>query len=266
MRAAVAWLLVCGAVSVEVRAEGADGRFERRESPHFVLHQDVDLDRASGWHGSVRFERDVLATLESAYDALDTRLGLRPERKIAVWIQDPAWFDARFAGLFPFGVAGFYGRTIQVRGDVAVTTTLSRTLHHELVHAALDARAPSLVAPAWWNEGLAEWFESRAHGARRLTAGQWARLAAVSRDGGWLSIAQLSGPNLAGVPPARAADAYLISRALVDLLARRSGDASLARTLDVWVRTRDLERALQRVHRLSSVELEAALRAELAGR
>lgn len=155
---------------------GADGRFEERESSHFVLYQDVDIDRRSGFHGAARFEKEVLRSLESAYVSMDRWLGLRPERKLPVYVYDPGVFDAQFGGLFKFSVAGFYAGAIRIRGDVAVTQRLSRTLHHELVHAALDAAAPSLAAPAWWNEGLAEWFEARAHGARRLTVGEWGAL------------------------------------------------------------------------------------------
>ena len=141
--------------------EGADGHFEKRTSSHFVLYQDVDIDRSSGFRGSRRFEQQVLAILEQAYVQLDHFLGLRPERPISVVVLDPRIYDATYGGLFRFSSAGFYGDKIHVRGDVVVSDKLARTLHHELVHAALDAVAPSLVVPAWFNEGSAVWFEAR---------------------------------------------------------------------------------------------------------
>ena len=158
--------------------EGADGRFERRESLHFTLYQDVDLDEHSGVYGSRQFEQNVLRELEGAYELLGHLLDLRPNRKLSVSIWDPALFDARFAGLFRFPAAGFYGGSIQIRGGERVTVSLVQVLHHELVHAALDAEAPNLVLPAWLNEGLAEWFESRSIGKRTLSSASGRRSSA----------------------------------------------------------------------------------------
>ena len=42
---------------------GADGRFEKRTSSHFVLYQDVDIDEVGGIRGSRRFEQQVLDEL-----------------------------------------------------------------------------------------------------------------------------------------------------------------------------------------------------------
>jgi protein SCO1/2 len=148
----------------EAQARGADGKFEKRTSSHFVLFQDVAIDESSGLRGSRRFEQLVLAELESAYDRLHALLGLEPPRPIEVVIYDPAIFDRQFAGLFRFSAAGFYAGVIRVRGDTVLGVPLSRVLHHELVHAALDAAMPSTALPAWLNEGLAEWFEARASG------------------------------------------------------------------------------------------------------
>ena len=63
---------------------GADGQFEKRESSHFVLYQDVDIDETGGLRGSRRFEQQVLESLEKGYDQLDRYLGLRPPRKLEV--------------------------------------------------------------------------------------------------------------------------------------------------------------------------------------
>ena len=256
----VALLLVAAPAAAD---RGADGRFDRRDSSHFALYQDVDIDRAGGWNGSVRFERDVLASLEQGYDQLDDLLGLRPRRRLAVWVYDPGVFDERFAGRFRFRVAGFYGDAIHVRGDTAVTLQLSRTLHHELVHAAMAEQAPSLGLPAWLNEGLAEWFESRSHGKRRLSAGEWGYLEAAERRGSWIAVTPLAVPSFIGLRGDAAGLAYLESYALVDSLARRGGDASVSRFLGELIRSRSVDRALRRVYRIGLSELEPALRAEL---
>lgn len=263
-RIGVVLVLALGAASpAAALGEGADGRFETRRSPHFVLHQDVDIDRRSGFRGSDRFERDVLATLEAAYRRLDDWLGLRPDRMIQVWIYDPAVFDARFGGVFRYPIAGFYGGTIHVRGDQLVHQGLVRTLHHELVHAALDQAAPSLAVPAWLNEGLAEWFEHRAGGGRHLDAAQWSALGRAFQGGFWIPIGELSAPNLAGFTPELVGLAYLQSYALVDVLYRRGGHDGLGRLLAGYLRSRDLERAMRRQFRIGILDLEATLLAEL---
>ena len=43
---------------------GADGKFSKRDSSHFVLFQDVDIDESAGLRGSRRFEQDVLEAFQ----------------------------------------------------------------------------------------------------------------------------------------------------------------------------------------------------------
>jgi hypothetical protein len=152
---------------------------------------------------------------------------------------------------------------IRVRGDVSVSWALASTLRHELVHAALDAAAPSLVLPAWLNEGLAEWFEARAGGRRGLGPGEAAALRSAAARGALPSLADLSAPSFAGLSPDAAGLAYLTSYALVDHLARLRGEGAVRELVEGLMRSRDLERSLQRAARTSSFGLEASLRAEL---
>ena len=176
-------LLAALALPVAARNRGADGNFAKRESSHFVLYQDVDIDRSAGLRGSRRFEQQVLDELESAYALLDKMLGLRPKRRIDVVVYDADVFDGKFGGRFRFAAAGFYNGAIAIRGETRVTTRLVRVLHHELVHAAFDAAAPSLVLPAWMNEGVAEWFEARATSKRYLSPGELGHLQRASNAG-----------------------------------------------------------------------------------
>jgi hypothetical protein len=261
-------VLVCAIaalVSAPATAEGrgADGEFDRRESPHFTLYQDVAIDEAGGFRGSRRFEQQVLDELERAYDALGHWLALRPQRPIDVVVYDPQLFDATFAGLFRFPAAGFYHGVIRVRGDVQLTGRLSRVLHHELVHAALDAAAPTLLLPGWVNEGVAEWFEARVTGKRGLSTGERAALAGLHRKGELHSLAALAVPGFGGLGGRGAQIAYLESYALIDYLVRERGDRALGDLLEELVRSRNLDRALRRVYRLDARELEARFAAEL---
>ena len=65
--ALAALLLALGSVvavsGASARDRGADGNYEKRTSSHFVLYQDVDIDRSSGLRGSRAFEQRVLARI-----------------------------------------------------------------------------------------------------------------------------------------------------------------------------------------------------------
>jgi len=256
-RCAVLWIpLLIAAAPASAADRGADGRFDQRSSSHFVLYQDVDIDETGGFHGSRRFEQQVLASLEGAYESLDRLLGLRPERKLEVVIYDPGVFDASFAGRFRFQAAGFYAGIIRIRGATELSVGLQRVLHHELVHAALDAEAPNLRLPAWINEGGAEWFEARALGKRGLSSGEWNALRQWRAQGALFSLAQLSMPSYVRLSQSQAQVAYLQSYALIEFLARTHGERDLARFYEELLRFRDLGRALRRVYRLDGMRLE----------
>jgi hypothetical protein len=251
------------ALPIAAGARGADGEFEQRRSSHFVLQQDVAIDEVGGFHGSRRFEEQVLAELERAYDELGEWLSLRPRRRIDVVVYDPARFDAEFGGQFRFPAAGFYHGVIRVRGDTALTDALSRVLHHELVHAALDAAAPTLWLPGWVNEGTAEWFEARTAGQRGLGPHQRAALSALARSGNLYGLSALATPSFAGLAMGSAQVAYLESYALVDYLARQHGERSLATFLSALIKSRNLDRALRRVYRVDAETLEARFAQDL---
>jgi hypothetical protein len=244
---------------------GADGKFEKRVSSHFILWQDVAIDRTSGFRGTRRFEKKVLAVLEEAYDRLDDELRLEPARKMEVIVYDPQIFDLTFAGRFGFSAAGFYSGSIHVRGGTIVSERLVRTLHHELVHAAFDAAAPSLVLPAWLNEGVAEWFEARAVGKRSLSAREFRVLATAAQQGQLFSLYQLSSRSFGRMNPEAAQLAYLQSYAFIDYLTRGHGDRSLRELCRTLLRKRDLERAVVSTYRDELYELEAAFVSELRG-
>jgi len=257
-------LLVLAAAGVgSARGRGADGDFEKRESSHFVLFQDVDIDQSGGFHGSRRFEQQVLDGLEAAYQQLDRTLGLRPARKLDVVIYDAAIFDRQFAGLFRFAAAGFYSGIIRVRGGERFSEQLSRVLAHELVHAALAAATPSAVYPAWFNEGLAEWFEARIHGKRHLSAGEIAELRSARANGQLIAFDALGMPSFSRLSAGAARLAYLQSYALMEFLARGHGERALREFCVELVRTGDIVRTLRRVFRSDLRGLEVAFIADL---
>jgi hypothetical protein len=252
-----ALVLLASAEPARARDRGADGSFEKRTSSHFALYQDVDIDKTSGLRGSRNFENQVLDTLESAYDKLDQYLSLRPRRRIDVVIYDPQLFDAQFAGMFRFAAAGFYSGTIHIRGDVRVHQSLVGTLHHELVHAAFDAEAPSLGLPAWFNEGVSEWFEARSIGKRQLSVRQFRALSQNAAAGTMFGLAQLSSRSFGGFGQEAAQLAYLQSYAFIDYLSHEYGERSLRGLVATLLRKRDLSRAFETSYHRGLPELEA---------
>jgi len=258
---AAAWVLVLVLVATSSSAvgdRGADGEFARRDSFHFTLYQDVDIDESAGLYGSRKFEQDLLRELEAAFDRLDQILDLRPGKKLVVYVWDPALFDREYRHLFRFPAAGFYGGAIHIRGDVRITPGLVRVLHHELVHAAFDGEAPRLVLPAWLNEGVAEWFEARALGKRSLGGRERNAIGKFARAGSLLPLGDLSAPSLGGFGPDAAAAAYLQSYAFIDHLVARHGERSLVRFLSAVVQSHSLDRGARRAYRSDLAELEAA--------
>jgi hypothetical protein len=261
---AVLTLIPLSAAAVGDR--GADGEFARRDSFHFNLFQDVDIDEVSGLYGSRKFEQEVLSELESAYDRLGTLLSLRPERKIDVYVWDPSLFDAKYAGLFRFSAAGFYNGAIHIRGLTQVTPSLVRVLHHELVHAAFDAEAPRVALPAWMNEGIAEWFEVRAIGKRGITGQERAVLSKLAAQGHLFALADMSGRSLGGFDTNAASVAYLESYAFIDFLVRSHGEDRLVQFWSAVIRSRSLDRGARRAYRKPLADLEADFRRSLSAR
>ena len=248
--------LLPGAAS---HAQGADGDFEQRTSSHFVLYQDVAIDDAGGFHGSRRFEQEVLRVLENAYDSLERLLDLRAGERIEVVVYDPALFDREFRGLFRFPAAGFYHGVIRIRGDVSVTQQLARVLPHELVHAALHNASRALIYPGWVNEGGAEWFEARSMGKRGLSARELQVLGDLQRGGELHSLQALNVPAFGRMGGRPAAVTYLQSYGLIDHLVRHhGGERALARFYGELIRSRNLDRALKRTYRLDQRTLEAS--------
>ena len=266
---ALIWMVaaLAGGAAFAIGDEGADGRFERRESFHFTLYQDVDIDEYGGLRGSRAFEQQVLRELEAAYDLLDKLLSLRPEKKLIVYVWDATLFDAQFAGLFRFPAAGFYGGSIHIRGGQAVNSSLVRVLHHELVHAAFDAEAPRLRLPAWMNEGIAEWFEARAVGKRSLSGRESAVLKEMAKRGALFSIADLSAPSLGGFGPEAAGLAYLQSYGMIDyLVQRRGGEDNLVKFWSGVLRSGSLGRGAKRAYREDLAGLDEGFRQSLGAR
>jgi tetratricopeptide (TPR) repeat protein len=123
--------------------------------------------QARGAHFAVLFEgpadetlaRRVVEILESAYWRIGNALNTYPAQPVTVVLYTREQF--RDVTQTPDWVAGMYdGRIrIPVRGALDHPIDLERILTHEYVHAVV-ASIGGRAAPAWLNEGLAEYFEA----------------------------------------------------------------------------------------------------------
>ena len=258
--ASLATTLICvSPTPLAATGGGADGEFSERRSLHFVLHQDVGIDNYTGWNGSRRFEQRVLGVLEDAYREVRSSLGVAPPRAVQVVVWDPELFERQYDGLFLFQAAGFYNGVIHVRGATNVSADLTATLHHEFVHATLDAASPRGSFPGWLNEGIAEYFERLALGRRTPSFGEYAALRNAHAEGRWIPLVELSQVSFGHLESERARLAYLESYAAVELLVRQQGADSLGRLLERIVKTNSVDRALRRTYRLDLAKLEKKL-------
>ena len=252
--------LICASPTpLAAAGDGADGEFSERRSLHFVLHQDVGIDSYTGWNGSRRFEIRVLDILEDAYRDVRSSLGVAPPRAVQVVVWDPELFQRQYDGLFRFQAAGFYDGVIHVRGATNVSAELTATLHHEFVHASLDAASPRGSFPGWLNEGIAEYFARLALGRRAPSFGEYAALRDAHAQGRWIPLAELGQTSFGHLDAERARLAYLESYAAVELLVRQKGADSLGRLLKRIPRTNSVDRALRRTYKLDLAELENEL-------
>ncbi len=168
--------------------------YKENESSHFKL-------RYSG-AAAPALARDVLRTLERHFSAIESELNFTPPEPIGVilYTQDafsditkaPAWAGALNDGRI----------RVPVQGLAAVDGELSRVLKHELTHSFIAQKTRSaciglaascgIRAPAWIQEGLAQWMEgqrSREDAAALVkiySAGQAIPLSRL--EGSWLNM------------------------------------------------------------------------------
>jgi tetratricopeptide (TPR) repeat protein len=123
--------------------------FDRKRLSHFIVSYEGETMESTG--------RLVLDALERSRASLISQLGYEPEEPVVVILYSrrsyremggPHWSAGFFDGKIRMPVGGLYQVDEQIR----------RTLHHELAHAFIHARAGDQV-PRWLHEGIAEYLE-----------------------------------------------------------------------------------------------------------
>jgi len=167
---------------------------------------------------------------------------LYPEKDFFDITRSPSWVGAIYDGKIKMPAGGLVERTAE----------LERVIFHEYTHA-LVFRLSRGRAPAWLNEGLAQYEE----GPHR--PGFAARAKALVSEGG-IPLKSLQGSFVA-MPPAEASKAYALSLSVTAFIIDEFGFSSLKRILTGLGRGLDLDAALRASIFLSLNDLEDSWRA-----
>ncbi len=167
---------------------------------------------------------------------------LYPKKDFFDITRSPSWVGAIYDGKIKMPAGGVVERT----GE------LERVIFHEYTHA-LVYRLSRGRAPAWLNEGLAQYEE----GVRRPGFGERAK-ALVAEGGMPLKSIQGSFMNMA---PERASKAYTLSLSVTAFIIDEFGFSSLKRILTGLGRGLDVDAALRSSIFLSYEALEESWRA-----
>ncbi len=201
--------------------------YKENESSHFKL-------RYSG-AAAPALARDVLRTLEKHFSTIESELDFTPPEPIGVilYTQDafsditkaPAWAGAVNDGRIRVPVQGLEG----------VDAELSRVLKHELTHSFIAQKTRSacmglkascaIHAPAWIQEGLAQWMEGQRSGDNAAV------LVQIYSDGHAIPLSRLEGSwlNMSGDT---AHYAYAWALANMEYIVQADGMGDMERILD----------------------------------
>ena len=204
------------ALKKALRDREEEAQYQENESAHFTLR----------YNGAAEplLARDVLRTLERHFAAIESELSYAPPDPIGVVLytqqafaditQAPAWVGALNDGRI----------RVPVQGLSSVTPELSRVLRHELTHSFVQQKARGR-APAWIQEGLAQWVEGKRSDG---TAAALARMAASSPEevsahftGDWMKM-----------PNETAAAAYAWALANVECVVHAGGMTDMQRIME----------------------------------
>ena len=212
------------------RETKAEADFSERETSHFTL-------RYEGKQTSESLRRELIATLEAAYDDLSRDLGGAIRNSIPVVLYtEQAFFDVTQAPAWSAAVNDGKLR-IPVEGVSSVTPELARVLKHELAHSFINQISGGRC-PQWLHEGIAQAMEPKS------VASRGRRLAALYRAHQEIPFNGLEG-SFMRFSPAEALLAYDESLATVEFISDTYGMS-------------DFHRILERIGQGSSTE--AALR------
>ena len=130
----------------EARAGGGN---KTQRLAHFIVSYDGAAMESTG--------RMVIDTMDRSYASLKSQLGFEPRERVVVILYTRR--DYKEMGGPDWSAGLFDGKIrVPVRGLQRLDEKIKTTLHHELAHAFIHARAGK-NAPRWIHEGIAEYVE-----------------------------------------------------------------------------------------------------------
>ncbi len=192
--------------------------------------------------------RGILRALEGDFQDLESQFDYTPPESIGVILYTGQAFSDITRAPNWVGALNDGRIRIPVQGLSSVTPELARVLKHELTHSFVGQKSHGR-APAWLQEGIAQWMEGRrsssAAGPLLDAAAQSAMPSLSSMEGSWMG---LSGGS--------AAFAYAWSLAVVESIIQSGGMTDIGRLLDRIATSSSTEAALREILRLDYAELQ----------
>ncbi|MBI3405958.1 MAG: tetratricopeptide repeat protein [Acidobacteria bacterium] len=188
------------------RDQQEEATYRENESSHFNLRYNGEA--------APQLAREVLHTLEAHFRAIESELNYTPPDSIGVILytaqaytditRAPAWAGALNDGRI----------RVPVQGLTSVTSELSRSLKHELVHSFVNQKTRGRC-PTWLNEGIAQWMEGK-----RSEEGAAAFVEIFEKQRRTLSLQVMEG-SWTSLPSEGAAAFYAWSLAVTEYIIQR---------------------------------------------
>jgi hypothetical protein len=225
------------------RERGAESRFERETTEHFIVKSRAGGDRET--------RRAVARLAEIVHERVGAQLGFRPRQPLTVVLyDDPSQFRL-VTGVHGWASGVFDGKIrLPLASGAKVSRDLERLMLHEYAHAAIHEIARGR-APRWLHEGLAQLLEG-------------APVDPLLRVPGSPTLAGVEA--LVGDPdPLRARTGYDLALWIAHDLVDRGGMEAVRALLTRLGRGEPLAEAVGRVYGVRLTELESQWRTLLGG-
>ncbi len=199
------------------------GGYQSQRLSHFIVRYEGGSMEDTG--------RMVIDTMDRSYSSLVSQFGFEPSERVVVILYSRR--DYREIG--PDWSAGLFDGKIRVpvRGLERLDENIKTTLHHELAHAFIHAKAGK-SAPRWLHEGLAEYVE----GTR------------TEQNGKLLANVINSGQSFEQCLPTARCDVrlfYPAAASMVDYMIQKRGMGGVRDVLSALEEGNDIDGSLNRV-------------------
>jgi tetratricopeptide (TPR) repeat protein len=232
---------------------GATTEFVRLSTPHFRVHYDAALGRASP-----DYARTVIGYLEEARAATSERLGAEPQEAMGVVFYGKAAYLEAHRHRFSFQTVGFFDGRIHVVSAGHPAGELRALLFHEYTHAIFREQTGG-DRPYWLNEGLAEVAERGSRERSGLTRSELVALRSRIDERRWLPLRRLA-PSFSGLDDTDARAAYLEALAAADWIEAHSDRAQRKLLLERLGQGASDDEALRAALHVDTDAIDAAVR------